>query len=319
MSKVKINRFIIWNIYKILFISILILSVLSNETSKALENKILLKLNNEIITTVDISKEINYLKAFNKNINDLDNQKIISIAKNSLIKEKIKKIEILKYTEKLSIDKKYLDSMIEATYSKIGLNNIYQFKNHLKYYDVNMEKVEQKLTLDAYWNQIIYKKYKNKIKIDKNKISQEILNKKNKIFQLSEIVFDIKKNEKVKEKFNLIKKSIDNDGFKNAALKYSVSDTSKAGGDLGWINASAISSKILNNLSLINKNEYTKPIRVPSGFLILKINDVKKEKVQINIEEEIQKVINLKINEQLNQFSNLYINKVKKNIIINEL
>jgi len=287
--------------------------------SNSSENKILFKINNEIITTIDISNEINYLKAINSEIKKLDKNSVIGIAKNSLIKDKIKQIELNKNIDEITIDEEYSNFLIKSTYSKIGFNNIDQFINHLNSHNVEINTVKEKIILDITWKRFLYTKYKNKIKIDKNKISQEILNKKNKIFQLSEIVFDIKKNEKVNEKFNLIKKSIDNDGFKNAALKYSVSDTSKAGGDLGWINASAISSKILNNLSLINKNEYTKPIRVPSGFLILKINDVKKEKVQINIEEEIQKVINLKINEQLNQFSNLYINKVKKNIIINEL
>ena len=169
MSRVRKDRLIIWKICKAFFISILISNLLVNELSEAFENKILIKLNNEIITTIDISMEINYLKAFNKNINELDNQKIINVAKNSIIRDKIKKVEILKFTEKLSIDKKYLDSMMEATYLKIGLSNIDQFKKHLKYHNVNMKKVEQKLTLDAYWNQIIYEKYKNKIKIDKKK------------------------------------------------------------------------------------------------------------------------------------------------------
>ena len=319
MSKVKINRFIIWNIYKIFFISILILSVLSNETSKALENKILIKLNNEIITTVDISKEINYLKAFNKNINELDNQKIISIAKNSLIRDKIKKIEILKYTEKLSIDKKYLDSMIEATYSKIGLNNIYQFKNHLKYYDVNMEKVEQKLTLDAYWNQIIYKKYKNRVKIDKEKIINEISNKKNKFYNISEIIFNVEKNENFEEKYNLIKQSINKNGFENTSLIYGISDTAENGGRLGWVNQNALSSKVENELSLLNLGEFSKPITIPGGFLILKINDLKEEQADIDIDKEIDKVVDIKINEQIKQFSNIYLNKIEKNIIINEL
>ena len=138
MSKAKTDRFIALNIYKIFFISILILTFLGDEFSKALENKILIKLNNEIITTVDISNEINYLKVFNENINELENEKILNIAKNSIIRDKIKKIEILKFTEKLSIDKKYLDSMIEAAYLKIGLNSIDQFKNHLKYHDINI-------------------------------------------------------------------------------------------------------------------------------------------------------------------------------------
>ena len=319
MSKAKIDRFIILNIYKIFFISILFFNFLGNELSVALENKILIKLNNEIITTVDISNEINYLKAFNKNINELGNEKIINIAKNSIIRDKIKKIEILKFIEKLSIDKKYLNSMIEATYLKIGLNNVDQFKNHLQYHEVDIKMVEQKLTLDAYWKKIIYEKYKNKIKIDKDKIINEITNRKNIFYNISEIIFNVEKNEDFEKKYNLIKQSINKNGFENTSLIYGISETAKNGGNLGWVNQSALSPKIENELSLLDLGEFTKPITIPGGFLILKINDLKEDQAEIDIDKEIEKVVDVKINEQLNQFSNIYINKIKKDLIINEL
>ena len=318
MSKAKIDRFIIRQIYKI-FISAFILIFIINENSKALENKILIKLNNEIITTVDISNEISYLKAFNESIKELDNQKIISIAKNSIIKDRIKKIEIQKLTDNMTIDQEYLKSMIENAYLNIGLINIDEFKNHLKYNDIDIKMVEEKLILDAYWKQIIFEKYKNKIKIDEKKIIDEINNRKNKFYNISEIVFNVEKNEKLNEKYNLIKQSINRDGFENTALIYGISETAKNGGNLGWINQSALSPKIENKLSFLNLGEFTEPITIPGGFLILKVNNIKNEKIEIDIDKEAKKVIDMKLNEQLNQFSNLYINKVKKNIIINEL
>ncbi len=319
MSKAKINKFIIRQIYKIFFISALMLIFMVNGNIKALENKILIKLNNEIITTVDISNEISYLKAFNKSIKELDNQKIISIAKNSIIKDRIKKIEIQKLTDNITIDQEYLKSMIKNAYLNIGLMNIDEFKNHLKYNDVNIEMVEEKLILDAYWKQIIFEKYKNKIKIDEKKIIDEITKRKNKFYNISEIVFNVEKNEKLNEKFNLIKQSINKNGFENTALIYGISETSKNGGNLGWINQSALSPKIENKLSFLNLGEFTEPITIPGGFLILKVNNIKNEQIEIDIDKEVKKVIDIKLNEQLNQFSTLYINKVKKNIIINEL
>ena len=319
MSKAKTDRFIALNIYKIFFISILILTFLGDEFSKALENKILIKLNNEIITTVDISNEINYLKVFNENINELENEKILNIAKNSIIRDKIKKIEILKLTEKLSIDKEYLDLMIEDAYFKIGLANIDEFKSHLKNHDINIKIVEQKLILDAYWKKIIYQKYKNKIKIDKKKIINEITNRKNKFYNISEIIFNVEKNEKLEKKYYLIKESINKNGFENTSLIYSISESAKNGGRLGWVNQSALSTKIENELSLISLGEFTKPITIPGGFLILKINNLKEEQAEIDVDNEIKKVVDIKINEQLSQFSNIYINKIKKDIIINEL
>ena len=313
------NKFQISVIYKITFLSILLLTFTSIKLSEALENKILIKLNNEIITTVDIAKEISYLKAFNSNIKKLDNTKIIEIAKNSIIKERIQKIEIFKFTKTLSIDRQYLEKMIETTYLKIGLNSLDQFVNHLNYHDINMQMVEDKLTLDAYWKQIIYNKYKNKIKIDKEKILTEISDKKNKFYNISEIMFSVEKDENLQKKYNLIKKSIDKNGFENSALIYSISESSKNGGNLGWINESAISKKIEAKLSLLNIGEITKPLIIPGGFLIIKINNLKEENVKVDIDKELEKVVDIKVNEQLNQFSNLYINKIKKNIIINEL
>ena len=319
MNIAKINKFLSQLIYRLLFITIIILFFFNIKISVALENKILIKLNNEIITTVDISKEINYLKAFNKKILDLEEQKIISIAKNSVIKDRIKKIEILKYTQNLTIDDKYLDSMIEAAYLKIGLNSFDQFKSHLDNHDLKIKMIKEKLIIDAYWTQIIYNKYKNKIKIDKKKIMSEISNRKNKFYNISEIMFNIEKNENLDEKYKLIKQSINNSGFENTALIYSISESSKNGGDLGWVNKSAISPKIEVELYSIKKGEVTKPITIPGGFLILKINDVKEEDAKLDISKELEKVIEIKTNEQLNQFSNLYMNKIKKNINIDEL
>ncbi len=305
-------------IYKYIFL-ILIILIKSTNFSNSIENKILLKVDNEIITTIDISNEINYLSALNNSVKQLDKNSVIGIAKNSLIKDKIKQIELNKSLSKLNIDENHFNLVLKNTYSKIGFNNIDNFINHLNNHNVKIDKVKEKIILDINWKRLVYAKYKNKIKIDKDKISEEIINKKNKDFQLSEIVFNLENNEKLNEKFKLIKKSIDDNGFKNTALKFSISDSSKIGGDLGWISSSAISSRILNRLIDINKNQYTKPIKVPSGFLILKINNIKEKTIEVNIDEEVQKVINVKINEQLTQYSNLYINKLKKNIIINEL
>ena len=319
MNIVKINKFVNQLIYNIFFIAIIISIFFNTKLSVALENRILIKLNNEIITTVDIAQEINYLKSFNKKILELDNEKIISIAKNSIVKEKIKKIEILKYTQNLTIDEKYLSSMIEGAYSKIGLNNIDQFKNYLDDNGVNIKMVEEKLIIDAYWTQIIYNKYKDKIKIDRKKIISEISSRKNKFYNISEIMFNVEKSENLNKKYKLIKQSISENGFDNTALIYSISESSKNGGDVGWINESAISPKIKVELYSVKKGEYTKPITIPGGFLILKVNDVKEENVKIDINKEVEKVIDIKTNEQLNQFSNLYMNKIKKNIYIHEL
>ncbi len=301
------------------FITITMFLFLNYNLAHGLENKILLKIDKEIITTVDIANEIGYLQALNKDIYKLDQDIIIGIAKNNLIKDKIKQIELLKNINKIEIKSDHLKFLIKNIYLKIGLANLEEFKVYLKNHDLKIEMVEKKILVDASWKQFIYSRYKNQIKINKEKIVEEIKNRKSKIYKLSEILFTLKANEKLETKYNLLNKSISERGFVNTALIYSISDSSRKGGDLGWVNSNAISTKILKKLSLLNVNDHTDPIIVPGGFLILKIENYKEEQIKYDVNREIEKVINSKVNEQLNIFSNLYLNKLKKDIIVNEL
>tara|TARA_E500000178_G_scaffold182145_1_gene180767 strand:+ start:44 stop:961 length:918 start_codon:yes stop_codon:yes gene_type:complete len=287
--------------------------------ASSLENKILLKVNNEIITTVDISNEINYLLAINKEIKKLEQEAIIEIAKNNLIQDKMKKIELLKNVNELKIKDDYLEFLIKNFYSNIGFSDFLKFNEHLNSHNVSINKIKEKITINTNWQQFIYAKYKKQIKIDRNKILYDLKNKKNKFYKLSEILFGLEKNETLNKKFNLIKKSINKNGFDNTALIFSLTDTSKKGGDLGWVNSNAISPIILKQISLLDIKEFTKPIVVPGGFLILKIEDYKEEEKKINIDKEVEKVVNRKINDQIVGFSNIYLNKLKKDVTVDEL
>ena len=305
-------------IFKIFF-TIILFSITITNNLIALENKILLKVNNEIITTIDISNEINYLKSVNKEISQLNNETIIEIAKNSIIKDKIKKIDLLKKINNLQIDNNYMDQLIKNTYAKMNIKNIEEFYAHLKFHNTEIEKIKEKITLEVIWSQMIHAKYKDKIKIDREKISQEISQKKIKNYFLSEIVFNANTKEDLDKKFKSILSTINKDGFGNAALIHGISDSSKENGKIGWVNETALSAKIYNHLEKIKIGDHTGPILIPGGFLILKINDYKEEKIKVNLEEEISKIINTKTNDQLKQFSNIYLNKIKQDIIINEL
>jgi len=184
---------------------------------------------------------------------------------------------------------------------------------------VNIKKIEEKIILDTFWNQMIYFKYKDQIKIDKEKITNEVSQKKTKTYQISEIVFRASNKEELNQKYKKIKESIELNGFEKTAIIYSISETSKNEGNIGWIKETSLSPILLNSISKISKNEFTKPISIPGGFIIIKINDYKENVITTNFEEEIEKVIKIKTNTQLNQFSNIYFNKIKKDIKINEL
>ena len=285
----------------------------------SIENKIMLKINNQIITTIDVNQEANYLKALNPNIQNLDKKKILDIARSSLIREKIKEIELSKY-KKNKIDPKYLEQIIQSIYRKIDLENKSEFKKYVKNFGIDMEIIEKKLQIETRWNQLIYKKFFSKLKIDKESIRKNIdANREKSIsFLLYEIVFSIDKDNQNNEVFNSIEKSILKEGFENAAAIYSISESSKTGGNLGWVNENNINNKILKNVNTLEIGQHTKPILIPGGFLILLLKDKKNVEKKINIEKELVLRIRSLQNQQLNQYSNIYFKKIKKDILINE-
>ena len=285
----------------------------------SIENKIMLKINNQIITTIDVYQEANYLKALNPNIQNLDKKKILDIARSSLIREKIKEIELSKY-KKNKIDPKYLEQIIQSIYTKINLENKSEFKKYVKNFGIDMEIIEKKLQIETRWNQLIYKKFFSKLKIDKESIRKNIdANREKSIsFLLYEIVFSIDKDNQNNEVFNSIEKSILKEGFENAAAIYSISESSKTGGNLGWVNENNINNKILKNVNTLEIGQHTKPILIPGGFLILQLKDKKNVEKKIDIEKELVLRIRSLQNQQLNQYSNIYFKKIKKDILINE-
>jgi len=288
----------------------------------SIENKIEFKVNNEIITSIDIIKELNLLAALNPKFLELDKNQIFEISKNSIIKEKIKMLEILKFTKKIEIEDNYMSKLIRNNYMKINFNSENEFLEHLSKYNLELENFKKRLSIEALWNQLIFSKFKSKVNIDINKIKKEIINDKNNkdiLFNLSEIIFYIEQNETLEKKFEQIKNDIDQYGFEKAALINSISDTANTGGKLGWVNEKSINKKLNKKIKNLNIGEFTKPIVIPSGFLIIKLEDLKEEDKEINLEEEIKKLVNLKTNQQLNQFSNIYYNKIKKDIKIEKL
>jgi len=306
---------------KFLFL-IYILSIFNSSISNSIENKIEFKVNNEIITSIDIIKELGFLTALNTKILELTKDQIFEISKNSIIKEKIKIIEILKFKKKIEIEKNYLSQLVRESYLKINLNSESEFLEYLSNYNLEFKDFKKKITVEAMWNQLIYSKFKSKIDIDTNKIKNNIINGKNNkvsLFNLSEIIFNIEQNQVMEKKFNKIKDDIGLNGFENAALIHSISATSNNGGELGWVNQNSINQKLKEKIEKLNIGEFTKPIVVPGGFLIIMLNDIKEVDKEINFEEEIKKQISIKTNQQLNQFSNLYYNKIKKDIKIEKL
>lgn len=312
LMKVYITKKIITLIFVILF----------STYAYSIENQILYKIDNEIITSIDLEREINYLSALNPNIKNLEKNRVKKLSMNSLIREKIKLNELLKYIDSIDVEEQYLNLLVESMFLKLELNSFEEFTEYLKRNGVKIQDVKKKLKIEIAWNQLIYSKFSKNLKIDKAQIKKNLLSKDNLFinnYLLSEILFNVSNTGNYEEKFNLIKKDIGEKGFKNAALIHSVSETSSLGGNIGWIDENTLNIKIKEKISKLKINQYTKPIKVPAGFLILKLNDIKKIKKNINLDEEIEKIVKVKTNQQLNQFANIYFNKIKKDIKIDEL
>jgi len=294
-------------------------SIIFFSVSLAIENKILFKVNNEIITSIDILTELKYLGIINKDLKKATNNQAFEIVKKSLIREKIKEIELKKMFKELEVEEKFLNNLLIDYFKSINIKTILEFEKFFISNDINPNLIKKKISIEILWNQLIYSKFKQNIKIDRESIQNELSNSvKKKEFLLSEILFNINENEKLNDKIVLIKKEIKEKGFSQTALSYSVSDTSNKGGELGWVSETIMSQKIKNEVKKIKVGHYTNPIVIPGGFLILKIEDLREVDNSSDLNDEIEKVIKDKTNEQLNQFSNIYFNKIKKEMVINE-
>ena len=291
-----------------------------NSNSLSLENKILFKIENEIITSSDLNNEYRYLIVLNPNLKNSKQEEIINFSKRSIIKEKIKKIEIEKNFTNWEITQKFQETILQNVYSKIGFNNLEDFKKYLTSNNINFENVKNKLIIEAMWNQLIINKFSSKIKINEKNLRDRINNNKFiKSYLLSEISFEISNLKELNDKYLEIKNVINNKGFDFAALKYSVSPTSNVGGKLDWINENSLNKSIRAAINGLEINDFTKPINMGGGFFILQINDIKNTKIEIDIEKEFKKLENYEKNNQLNQYSKIYFNKIKKDLEISEL
>jgi peptidyl-prolyl cis-trans isomerase SurA len=299
---------------KILTIIIIYLSFTS---ANSIETKILYIIQNEIITNIDIKNEFKYLVALNNTLKNLDKKKILNISSESIIREKIKKIEISKNFKEIKINEKYLDVLLKNIYSTLGLKSLGEFEIYLKDYDLTLIDVEKKITIDALWNELIIQKYASQVTINEKQIKDIIFKNKevqSREYLLSEIIFDVKRKEEIEKKYKEIVKSINEIGFKNSASTYSVSESAKIGGNVGWINENSLNNKIKENLVNLEIGEISKPIILSNGVLILKVINTKNSEINIDVEVELKKAVNYERNRQLNQYSKIYYNKIKKNL-----
>ena len=303
----------------IFFITIYFLSTTLGFSNISL--KIVMKINNEIVTTYDIEKEKNYLLALNSKLNQISENQLIMLAKKSLTKEIIRKIEILKYIE-LNQDNPQIDSVLNNLIKRLNFSNKNEFENYLQNFDVSIDDLKKKIEIENEWKNMIYIKYNKSVNINKEDLMLKIDNlvKNNYIqeYNLSEIIFSTKNNTTYNDEFNKIKNSIEDNGFENTANLYSISDSSKVGGKIGWVAKKNLSVAIIDKIKNLKKDQYSEPIKIGNDFLILKINETRKKPFEMDKQAELEKMIMIETTKQLDKFSNIFYNRIKLNAKISE-
>ena len=300
---------------KILFIFILFF--ISSFSSAKIENNIILKVENEIITNYDIKNKIlrtlilSGQEINQKNINFLKEQSL-----NDLIFQKLKKIELERFNFK--DDKTQINNYLRT----ISSNNIDLLKEKFKQSDTDFDLYLDEIEINFKWQKFIYKFYSNKIELDENSIQLElkkIIKNKSDLeeFRISEIeISDYNKSESEKIITN-IKRQIEENGFENTALKISNSSTASKKGDLGWINGKSLSEQIYKILNKMKIGDISNPIKRQDSILFLKLNDKRVSKVDdIDIKKLKNRIINQKKNELFNLYSRSHLSKLKNTSFI---
>ena len=278
------------------------------------------KINNQIITNIDVKNEKNYLLALNPNLRNLSEENINQYAIDSLVNEKVKKIEIEKKFEIIE-NNVMIDKILSDLYSGLGISSKDEFEKHLKSFDIDLGIVKNKISIEIAWNDYIFKKFNNSVLIDEDKIKKKIikLSENNFVdsFLLSEIIFTVNENENLDEKLKKIRDSISQIGFSETAKIYSVSESGKNGGKIGWVYKSQLSNKISEKVENIDIDEVSEPITTPGGFILLQLNEKKNQLIEIDEEEQFKRAIKFEENRQLKMYSTLHYKRVYNGTKIN--
>ena len=285
------------------------------------EVQIKYKIDDKIVTNVDILEEKKYLIFLRPNLQKLSDSEITKISENSIVREIIKSKEIDRIFKKKE-NKNFTNEIKKNLFLFKGVKSEEEFLKVLKETNLEYKKILKKIEYEGLWNELIFQKYNNLIKIDKEEIKKKLIKNyaKNKRYEynLSEILFEIEQDENFDKKYQEIINYVKKNEFKAAASKYSISNSSNRGGEIGWVKETVLSSELIEKLKKLKINEVSEPIRYPNGYLLIKINKKKEMKQKINLEQELSESIKYEKNKQLNQFSLLYYKKLKQNTQIYE-
>lgn len=300
-----------------LFLSLFIFTIINLFTTLCFadKNKIIVKIDNEIVTSYDLKNKIKTLLVLanqnlsQKNINEVKQQALVQ-----LINSKLKLKEITKYSIEAN------ENTIRDQLMNISSNNLPALKNTFLQNNVNYDLFKNEIKIEMGWQKLIYFLYNKKINDEELKSQIESFEKSNlnrEDFRIAEIEILIENQSQIKKKIKLIKDQIERNGFDNTAVKYSISNSSTSKGDLGWLDSKVISKKIYSILKNLKIGEVSEPIIGPQNIVFLKLMDKKISKIDKNKSNEYkERLLTQKKNELYNLYSTSHLSKIRNNSLI---
>ena len=296
---------------------ILLLTFYFNSLALAKNTKILVKIENEIITNFDVqNKIISSLILTKKQINQKNINNFKKASLEDLIQNRLKKIELKKYNIKKD------DKQINLYLNSISSNNVEKMKNIFKDYDLDFKEFTDQIDVEFKWRKFIYKIYKKKINIKPEDVDREISDKlkkqKNIVeYNLSEIEILSNNSESNLATVALVQGEIKVAGFESAVSKFSISSTSSKRGELGWINSNSLSKEFLKILNKMQKGQVSDPIMKQDKIIFLKLNDKKTSNyTNIDFDKLKNDLLVQKQNELFDLYSNSHLSKLRNTNLI---
>ena len=304
----------------IIFIIIIFFLINGSKLYSNINNSVIVSVGNIPITQLDLLKEIKLIAILSKvKIEESNKEQLKNIAIKTLIKRKIKEIEINKYNI-LNYNTVDLKKLIARTASNIGTDR-QGLKKIIEQNNMNFTTLKNKFEIDLKWNTLIFELYKNKVALNmseiEGKIKSEVTVTEAKVnFLLSEIEINFLK-ETYKKDIDKVLSNIKKEGFESTAKKLSISNSAEYGGSIGWIDQKNLSKKIRDNIKDLKIDEVSDPIFTDNSIIFIKKNG---EKIyEKNIEEIKNRIVRAEKEKKLQMFSKAHFSKLERTTQINFL
>jgi len=286
-----------------------------------ISNKIVLTVGSLPITLYDLKQEVKLLSILNPG--QLENQSIEdlqSLGIESLTIKKIKEQEIKKNKLDNTEDEEFIEYEISRVLKSLNMDKP-ALERVFAENQLEISDLKNHISIEIKWNRLVYGMYQNKIKIDEksvNKKVEEYSMKENSYdeYFLSEIIVPVSDSQNPNDVYQKVKSRLFSEKFENVAREISISQTRDAGGEVGWVNEKTIAEIVIKKIKDLNVGEITSPILIPEGIMIIKLNNKREIKNEINKDQLKRKIILNERDKMLTTYSKMYLNKLKSNTMI---